>query len=1184
MDLFHPVPRPHPSPARPRRPEHRDVRHPAATILPAALILLALLCPFPSRAATQSVPLVSGFNFVSPIVTPEPAIDSAALLHANGAVEQVFAFDEAGQSFRYQLELPSGDLFGTPVEFRAGRGYILKCRSEGTLSFTGGAAPDRASFAAAAGFNLAGFPPLVNPPNAAELLAAHALLRSVFKWNAATAAFEFVLKLEQGTFGSDFPLEPGAAYFLNTSSSGTVHFGVPASTPATVAGRVATGAGAPLAGATVVLFAADASVAATAQSDENGDFSLSAALPGTYRLLALKAGFQDAASADFAVEAGGTVARDLALAPLETGGDTTPPANQDTVLPANATVTSGTQIAIGSAGETGGAVWLAPAGTSAFFEGVTMTRAEGTATALPAPLHQGAYKLYVVDAAGNVSAPSTATVTVQNPVPTNQDLVLAASAWRRGGESLAIAPAGNPLHAVWLAPAGTTAFARGTTMASAAGGATSISVPVWEGAYRLFVVDELARASSPSVETVTVDNTAPAVSLADSVGTRAAVRDADAVTITATFTEASGVDEASPPRISIGTLVGSASMSKSSNLVWTYAWDVPAGNDGLQEVRVSALDRAGNAASAATGKSAYRIDNTPPANQDAVLPAAVTVAANGAVAVTPAGESGGFLWLAPAGTTHFSEGLAVTRASGTASSIVAPAVAGLYRIYVMDEAGNVSPPSAASVTVTAAWDPVLTLNAVNGQFVAPLPLLRADETVVVAAYSLIATSYQMTSRILSSAPGLAPAPDTAAPSLSAAPDPAVDPGPAFAGRDRRSRATERATAQVQESATGASAAPRRAPSRAPTVGATGQFYALNSLAWPPSTSDWTNVTATCKAVGTHCYLFQDNNPGSYKPYPESAWPILQEAFDQQIYAQITAAFGEEPRPPKDVDGDARIYVLFTHNVNKQSASGYFDSTNELTQAQANTLGGGTYYSNQKEILFMQVPSWSFDWGDDLRNHVCGVMAHEFLHMIVYNQRVMLPGLSTNEEDWVNEGLAQVAQDVAGFGYQHGTLSFVMQPFLSSPGSYSLTNFSFNLGQYGMSYLFFRHLVDRGAATRAMGATTLRGQANVEAASGKPLAELFRDFAIALYASNTGVSSNPVHNFTSINLRATQADGTVFNGPAMAVTRTSFPNSYYGSLRAGGIHYLRHTGGTGANAEITLTGGSGFGATSIRRGP
>jgi hypothetical protein len=109
----------------------------------------------------------------------------------------------------------------------------------------------------------------------------------------------------------------------------------------------------------------------------------------------------------------------------------------------------------------------------------------------------------------------------------------------------------------------------------------------------------------------TGDFTAPTVVLSDD-HPDSIVRDADTVTITATFTEANGINETSVPTITIGSLITNVAMTKTTNLIWTYAWNVPAGNDGAVMVYIIATDVAGNPNTAATGQTSYTIDNIAP--------------------------------------------------------------------------------------------------------------------------------------------------------------------------------------------------------------------------------------------------------------------------------------------------------------------------------------------------------------------------------------------------------------------------------------------------------------------------------------------------------------------------------------------------------------------------------------------
>jgi hypothetical protein len=88
-------------------------------------------------------------------------------------------------------------------------------------------------------------------------------------------------------------------------------------------------------------------------------------------------------------------------------------ATQDYVFPASCALARGTSsIGIRSSGNAANAVWFAPAGTTIFAAGATMTRAAGTATSISVPANAGTYKLHVVDAQGNKVGESAALLRV----------------------------------------------------------------------------------------------------------------------------------------------------------------------------------------------------------------------------------------------------------------------------------------------------------------------------------------------------------------------------------------------------------------------------------------------------------------------------------------------------------------------------------------------------------------------------------------------------------------------------------------------------------------------------------------------------------------------------------------------------------------------------------------------------
>ena len=96
--------------------------------------------------------------------------------------------------------------------------------------------------------------------------------------------------------------------------------------------------------------------------------------------------------------------------------DANAPTNQDTVFPADVYKKAQATVSLisGNALDT---VWFAPVGTTVFTAGLTMTSAGGAASSIASPQTEGTYKLFVIDAAGNVSAPSTHSLFIDATAP-----------------------------------------------------------------------------------------------------------------------------------------------------------------------------------------------------------------------------------------------------------------------------------------------------------------------------------------------------------------------------------------------------------------------------------------------------------------------------------------------------------------------------------------------------------------------------------------------------------------------------------------------------------------------------------------------------------------------------------------------------------------------------------------------
>ncbi len=332
----------------------------------------------------------------------------------------------------------------------------------------------------------------------------------------------------------------------------------------------------------------------------------------------------------------------------------------------------------------------------------TVQVASGTAAAATiqlttSALADGTYTFYAnaTNAAGT-SPCSTASVSylLDTVPPANQDSVLTASPTVTGGTAVSITAAGAG-NTVWLAPLGTVTFIAGSDITSATGTATSIAAPIAVGTYYLYVIDSAGNVSLASANSVSVNVTPPPAP----------------PSVITLVTPASSPGANSTPTVEVGGVISGDSVSLFTDAICTLQVATGTSTGTTIQLTSSALTdgayifyanatNAGGASTCSSASVAYTLDTIAPTNQDSVLTASSTVAGGTAISITPAG-AGNAVWLAPAGTTTFVAGANMTSATGTATSISAPATIDTYFLYVIDLAGNVSAPSTNTVTVNS---------------------------------------------------------------------------------------------------------------------------------------------------------------------------------------------------------------------------------------------------------------------------------------------------------------------------------------------------------------------------------------------------------------------------------------------------------------------------------------------------
>jgi hypothetical protein len=166
---------------------------------------------------------------------------------------------------------------------------------------------------------------------------------------------------------------------------------------------------------------------------------------------------------------------------------------------------------------------------------------------------------------------------------------------------------------------------------------------------------------------------------------------------------------------------------------------------------------------------------------------------------------------------------------------------------------------------------------------------------------------------------------------------------------------------------------------------------------------------------------------------------LSQEFDNVIYPKITTAFGQEWKP--GIDNDDKITVLLARI--KGESGGYFNSADEYPKAQFPV-------SNEREMIYLNVNYIQ----DPL---VKGYLAHEFLHLVTFNQKNRLQG--KEEEVWLNELRADLMPTILGYddSYQGSNLQKRVTAFIQKPED-SLTEWKNNISDYGAVNLFGQYLL------------------------------------------------------------------------------------------------------------------------------
>ena len=221
--------------------------------------------------------------------------------------------------------------------------------------------------------------------------------------------------------------------------------------------------------------------------------------------------------------------------------------------------------------------------------------------------------------------------------------------------------------------------------------------------------------------------------------------------------------------------------------------------------------------------------------------------------------------------------------------------------------------------------------------------------------------------------------------------------------------------------------PETVPSGPFSVGAKQKLWALNT-----STIQNFQLDVTLQYVTDHAYFWVEDGV----TFNMNEAKALVDAFEEKMYPTDREFFGSEWTP--GVDDDPHIYIVYARGLGG-SVAGYFSSPDEYSPE-------AYPYSNAHESFFFNA-----DNSPLTSTYTYGVLAHEFQHMIHWNQ-------DRNETSWINEGFSELAALLNGYYTGGAASSYAYDPDIQltdwgpDPGS--------NGPHYGSALLFLSYFLDR----------------------------------------------------------------------------------------------------------------------------
>jgi hypothetical protein len=316
------------------------------------------------------------------------------------------------------------------------------------------------------------------------------------------------------------------------------------------------------------------------------------------------------------------------------------------------------------------------------------------------------------------------------------------------------------------------------------------------------------------------------------------------------------------------------------------------------------------------------------------------------------------------------------------------------------------------------------------------------------------------------------------------------------------------------------------------------------------------------------------NPSS--GFVQSDYDAIAADFDTVAYRVDSANFGE----PTDIDNNGHTVIFYTRAVNELSPPGSGAYTMGYTASRDVFSSGSCNLSNEGEIIYMLVPDISgvVNGGANahsfslVRGNASSTLVREFQHLINAWRRMYVTGAPGFEEPWLDNGLSNIADElaffqlatglapgqnltvsdlttgpnagarVAAFNTYLGQNNYVgdfalLSSWLQRPDTAGIfgvpvsggtdssdANPFVNASAQGATWLFLRYAADRQTGSQStfwynLVNSNLSGVANIQNAIGTDPAPWFRDMAMAIYADDAVSGVGSQYGIGSWNFRS-----------------------------------------------------------------